>query len=115
LSARTYTGGGDGASRGGVDEGTIATEVPHQTQLLGSYPNPFNPSTTIRFDIAEPTFVSLKVFDVLGQEVATLTNEMLQPGSYSKLLDANTLSSGVYLYRMQAGRFSETRKIILTK
>lgn len=95
---------------------TIAsTATPKQTALFGNYPNPFNPTTTIRFDIAQEGFVSLRVFDVLGREVSTLVSEWMEPGSYSRVLDASSFATGVYFYRLQVGRFADTRKLILTK
>jgi hypothetical protein len=101
---------------GGVGQKVAAPGVtPSRTQLVGNSPNPFNPSTTIAFDLADPTFVSLKVYNVLGQEMATLVNETLHPGRYVKVFDATSLSSGVYFYRMSAGTFVETRKLMLSK
>lgn len=88
---------------------------PKRTQLLGNYPNPFNPSTTIKFDLSETGVVSLKVFDILGKEVSTLANEKLGAGSYSRFFDASKLSSGVYFYRLKTGNFTGTRKLVLTK
>ena len=83
--------------------------------LNQNYPNPFNPTTTIKFQIPTSGFVSLKVFDLLGREVATLVNEELQPGSYERVFDANGMRSGVYLCRLQAGNLQLTKKLILIK
>lgn len=80
-----------------------------------NYPNPFNPSTTISFSIPEKSFVTLKVYDILGKEVAVLVNEELQSGSFEKTFDASSLASGVYIYRLQAGGITELRKMMLTK
>jgi hypothetical protein len=88
---------------------------PATTRLVGNYPNPFNPTTRIRFDIAEEGFVSLRVFDVLGREVSTLVSKWMLPGSYSEILDLRSLATSVYLYRLQAGRLVDTGKLILTK
>lgn len=90
-------------------------QLPSKFQLQQNYPNPFNPSTTIRFDIAERTHIALKVFDVLGREVETLVNEQKEAGRYSIPFDASKLASGVYLYRIKAGNFVETRKLVLLK
>lgn len=93
--------------------------VPERFLLEQNYPNPFNPSTTIRFGIpaglsgAEPAM--LTVFDVVGREVATLVNEKLSPGTYSVQFETHGLSSGIYFYRLTAGKFIDTKKMILTK
>jgi hypothetical protein len=93
----------------------ITTTIPTTFELLQNYPNPFNPETKIKFQI--PTFseVTLKVFDLLGREVATLVNERLQPGSYETTFDGKDLSSGVYLYRLSAGSFVEAKKFLLLR
>ncbi|MHB8336102.1 MAG: T9SS type A sorting domain-containing protein [Ignavibacteriaceae bacterium] len=83
--------------------------------LEQNYPNPFNPVTTINYTVAAKDFVSIKVYDVLGNEIATLVNEEKSAGSYSVNFNASKLSSGVYFYRMQAGNFAETKKLILMK
>ena len=96
--------------------------IPSEFRLEQNYPNPFNPETTIKYTIPASlnpskggTLVSLKVFDLLGGEVATLVNEYQQAGSYVKTLHATSLPSGVYFYRLQAGSFSETKKMLLIK
>ncbi len=88
---------------------------PLNFSLDQNYPNPFNPTTTIKFNIAENSFVSLKVFDILGNEVADLLNETKDAGLYEINFNANNLSSGVYFYRLQAGSFTELRKMNLLK
>jgi hypothetical protein len=95
--------------------GEKAVEKVAEYRLAQNYPNPFNPSTTISFDISEKTFVSLKVYDVHGREMATLVNEELSAGSHLRRWDAVSMRSGVYFYRLQAGIFTETRKLILLK
>ena len=85
-----------------------------------NYPNPFNPSTTINFSLAVDSKVSLKIFDVLGQEVATLINGQMAAGSQKVSFDASSLNSGVYFYRIDASgvdgqKFSSVKKMILTK
>jgi len=89
--------------------------VPLEFALYASYPNPFNPTTTIRYDVKESGLVSLKVFDLLGREVATLVHDIVPAGSYSINWDAGDLPSGLYLCRMEAERFVETRKMVLLK
>jgi hypothetical protein len=88
---------------------------PIKFELHQNYPNPFNPSTTIQFDIPKAAFVTLKVYNVLGQEVATLVNEKREAGRYEVEFDGSKLTSGVYFYRLQAGSFVQTRKMILLK
>ncbi len=88
---------------------------PDQYYLHQNYPNPFNPSTTIRFSVRKNGHTSLRVFDVLGREVATLVNETKPAGTYDVKFNANHLSSGVYFYRLQVGSFIETKKMMLIK
>lgn len=92
-------------------------DVPQTSELYQNYPNPFNPKTKIGFRVSGSgdTYVSLKVFDVLGQEVATLVSEQMMPGSYERTFEGNGLGSGVYFYRLQAGAFTETRKLLLLR
>jgi len=83
--------------------------------LFENYPNPFNPSTRIGFQIADYGMVRLKVYDVLGREVATLLNEAKQPGVYTLQFDGNKLSSGVYFYQLDIGGLVATRRMVLTR
>lgn len=94
----------------GVDDSR--TSSPERFALEQNYPNPFNPSTKIRFEVPGSGFMSLKVFDLLGQEVATLVNEELKPGSYEVTWDASGMASGVYFYRLTTGTFTETKKLV---
>jgi hypothetical protein len=80
-----------------------------------NYPNPFNPSTAIKYRIPEISFVTLKVYDVLGNEITTLINEEKPIGSYEVEFDATGLTSGIYFYKLHAGSFVETKKMILMK
>jgi hypothetical protein len=89
--------------------------VPHEYQLYNNYPNPFNPSTTIRYSLKQDGVVTLKVYDVLGREVTTLVNEPQKAGSYSVLFDAKQLASGTYFYTIRAGSFVKTEKMMLLK
>jgi len=91
--------------------------IPTEYALYQNYPNPFNPSTVISYQLPNAGNVSLKVFDVLGREVATLVNEVQQAGEYNVQLSAENyhLSSGVYIYRINAGKFSEEKKLLLLK
>ena len=83
--------------------------------LRQNYPNPFNPATSIKFSIAKTEHVILKVYDILGNEVATLVNDIREPGDYSLSFNGNKLSSGIYIYKLTAGTFSAVKKMILTK
>ncbi len=101
------------------------SNMPNEFSLAQNYPNPFNPSTKINFSIPQASFVNLKVYDILGNEVVTLVNEEKPTGSYEVNFsakggsasdgNANSLSSGVYFYKLQAGSFVETRKMLLLK
>jgi hypothetical protein len=91
------------------------TLTPSLLILHSAYPNPFNPSTTISFSLPSRSYVLLKVFDIMGQEVTTLVNEELPAGNYYRQWDASNISSGVYFYRLQSGSFIETKKIILLR
>lgn len=94
------------------DQGKHLTQT---LELYQNYPNPFNPSTTIRFDIPVPGIVSLRLYNILGQEVATLMNEAKQEGSYEVVLDATQLTSGVYFYQLKTRNFTQTKKLILLR
>lgn len=89
--------------------------LPAAYSLSQNYPNPFNPSTTIRFALPKSSFVVLKVFNLLGQELETLVNEKLSAGEFEVNWNANALPSGVYLYRIQAADFIDSKKLVLIK
>jgi hypothetical protein len=91
------------------------TPLPEKFNLYQNYPNPFNPSTNIRFEIPERANVLIKVYNILGKEMATLVNEQKEAGLYEINYDASKLSSGVYICSIQAGDFFESRKMILMK
>jgi uncharacterized protein (TIGR02145 family) len=88
---------------------------PAKFELSNAYPNPWNPSTTIRFQVPVNILVTIKMFDAVGREVATLINEIKPAGSYEVILNGRNLASGVYYYQMKAGSFLETKKFILIK
>jgi hypothetical protein len=94
---------------------TINRGSPLAFKLLQNYPNPFNPVTTIDYALSSTVLVILKVYDLLGQEVATLVNGIEDPGYKSVSLDASKLSSGIYFYRLQAGGYTEVKKLVLLK
>jgi flagellar hook assembly protein FlgD len=90
------------------------------TSLKGCYPNPFNPTTTISFSIKEKTPVELIIYNILGQKVRTLVNQPLEPGEHSIVWNGTdnkgrSVASGIYFYRMKAGNYSETKKMVLKK
>jgi hypothetical protein len=86
------------------------------TFLLGqNYPNPFNPTTVIKYQLPKSRHVTLKVYDIIGKEVAVLVDEQKNAGSYQVTLNDFRLASGVYLYQLKAGNFVETKKLILLK
>lgn len=87
--------------------------APLQFRLFESYPNPFNPSTTIGYSLPDQGYVTLRVYDVLGKEIATLVNEEKPAGEYSVVWNAENFSSGVYYYRLSVGSFTQTRKMLL--
>jgi polyhydroxybutyrate depolymerase len=89
--------------------------IPNNFNLFQNYPNPFNPVTTIRFEVPNSSFINIKVYDVLGNEIATLVNEEKSIGNYEVQFDATKLTSGIYFYKLQAGSFIETKKMVLMK
>ncbi len=105
---RTYLQSWALPAQGGAD-------VPETTALIGNYPNPFNPSTRIRYRVAAPAEVTLKVFDLLGRQVRTLVSGYQSAGEYTATFDATDLSSGIYLYRLEAGSVVQTRRMVLVK
>jgi len=104
---------------------TIGSEIPSIYSLYQNYPNPFNPTTKIKFDIPTPLsfphapsgnpLIRLKIYDILGKEIATLVKESLQPGSYEVTFDGNNLPSGIYFYKLETNNFVQTKKLILLK
>lgn len=94
---------------------TPVNSVADNYTLSQNYPNPFNPTTNIKFAIPQNGFVTLKVYNMLGKEVATLVNSNLSAGSYNFDFNASNLSSGIYFYKLEAGNFAETKKMMLVK
>jgi len=96
---------------------SVGEEVrhPQSVELLQNYPNPFNPSTNFEFQIAKSAFVSLKAYDLLGREVATVVNEERSPGSYQVQFDASALTSGVYFYRLSVGMVTVAKRMVLIR
>jgi hypothetical protein len=117
---------GDGIVDGVVvpSDNEIVTDVqkiwesplaPIDFALYQNYPNPFNPSTTIEFALPKSSYVTLRVYDLLGRQMSQLVNQNLSPGTYTRQWDAHDLASGVYFYRLSAGDFIETKKLILLR
>ena len=97
----------------GIEE--EATELPNEFLLAQNYPNPYNPQTTILYKVSEPTLVKIIVYDILGKELRTLVSEQKNAGSYKIIFEGEGLPSGIYLYRIQAGNFIDTKKMILIR
>lgn len=102
-------------TNGGVSVQNISTEIPSSYSLSQNYPNPFNPETKIKFQIKDSRFVTLKIYDLLGREVAILVNEVLKPGTYEVDWNASECPSGVYFYRLEAGEYTDVKKMSLLK
>jgi hypothetical protein len=96
----------------GVDK---ESQQPITFELEQNYPNPFNPSTTVQYSLPKLSKVKIILFNLLGQEVATLVNEEKSSGNYKVNFDASNLPSGVYFYQLKAGNFIQTKKMILLK
>jgi len=92
-----------------------APEVPRSFSLAQNYPNPFNPTTGVRFQVPGVSDVKLVVYDLLGREVAVLVNEKKAPGTYKVSFDASGLASGVYIYRLTAGSFTQAKQMLVVK
>lgn len=107
----------DGVTYGSITLGInqISNEVPSYHKLEQNYPNPFNPSTTIRFSVSNTEDVKLIVYDQLGNEIRSLVDEKMNPGSYEYRFINNNLSSGVYYYKLTAGSFHQTKRMVLVK
>jgi hypothetical protein len=107
--------------RNGAPENTTSADkladhlAVHVFSLRQNYPNPFNPSTTFSFDLPNRIFVSLNIFDVAGRDVSKIVSEELSAGEHTVVWNAINVPSGVYFYRMQAGSFTETRKLLLLR
>ena len=101
------------SSVSGIDDSE--NHIPGTYVLYQSYPNPFNPTTTIKYSLPNSDIVNLKVFDILGREVAVLVNEYKPAGTYAAEFNASEFASGVYFYQLQSGNFVETKKMVLMK
>jgi photosystem II stability/assembly factor-like uncharacterized protein len=93
----------------------VSTEIPREFKLMQNYPNPFNPTTNIKYKIAKSGLVTIKVYNILGKEIQTLVNEKQETGTYEVTFYGNNLASGIYFYKLQAGDFTQTRKMLMIK
>jgi hypothetical protein len=93
----------------------ISSIVPDKFDLYQNYPNPFNPVTKIKYQVPASEFVKLVIYDILGREIKTLVNNKLEAGVYEYEFDASNLNSGVYFYRLQAGNYTNVKKMMLIK
>jgi len=93
----------------------LGTEIPGSYFLHQNYPNPFNPLTNIKFEIPKSSSVKISVFDISGKEIETLVNQNLKPGAYETSWNASKFSSGIYFCKIQAGEFTQTKKMVLVK
>lgn len=105
--------GGIGFDTGVIEE--VETAMPSDFKLFQNYPNPFNPTTTIRFLLPKPSHVTLKIYNIFGQNIETIINEEWPAGNYEVVWNAERLTSGIYLCRLEAGKFVEMKKLILQK
>src|SRR4030095_1512086 len=124
--SNVYITGESGGNGSGLDIVTLkysqltvvnlrSGEIPTNYSLSQNYPNPFNPVTRIKFQIPHQGNVHLAIYDIMGKEMEVIVNENLQPGTYEIEWNATNFASGVYYYRITAGDFSETKKLILIK
>ena len=102
------------SSTTGISE-NAANLTPKMFSLSQNYPDPFNPTTTISFSLPSQSFVSLKVYDIIGREVATIISGEMSAGTYSRQWNATKMSSGIYFYRLQSGSYTQTKKLVLLK
>jgi len=91
------------------------TSIEFDYKLYDNYPNPFNPSTSIKYSVPNTSDVKLEVFNLIGEKISTLVNEVKQPGTYEVTFSAGNLSSGVYFYKISANEFSDVKKLMLLK
>jgi hypothetical protein len=95
--------------------GNAVNQLPRNYSLSQNYPNPFNPTTNISYQLPASSFTTLKVYDLLGREIATLVNEQKSAGTHTATFNAAALSSGMYFYQIKAGSFTETKKLVILK
>ena len=96
-------------------EGNLLNQIPDQFELYNNFPNPFNPVTTIKYQVPELSFLTLKIYDVLGNEITALVNEEKPVGEFELKFDGTSLTSGIYFYQLSSGIYKQTKKMILLK
>ena len=104
----------ESANKSGVAKITVEN-IAQKYDLGQNYPNPFNPETKIKFVIGSEEFVTLTVYNIIGQEIETIISGNMEPGEYEVTFDGSNLSNGVYLYKLTAGSFTETKRMVLMK
>jgi Secretion system C-terminal sorting domain len=95
--------------------GDVQYQIPTTYELSQNFPNPFNPSTTINYQLPQTGHVTLKIYDILGKEIATVINEQKNPGKYAVHFDASRLASGVYIYQIRVNDYLSSKKMMLLK
>jgi len=110
-----YENSQNGTSNSNKMTSKAEKEIVTEYKLFNNYPNPFNPTTIIAFELPEQTIVTLKVYDILGREVAVLVNEKLESGKHEVEFRADNLASGLYIYNLTAGNYSQSHKMLLLK
>ena len=93
----------------------LSQKIVKQFYLNQNYPNPFNPTTSIDYYVPKTSFITIKLFDILGRYITTLVNEVKKPGNYTIEFNARQLTSGIYFYKMQSSDFEQTKKLVLIK
>ena len=112
---RTVSGDPGGEDEGGDRPGSSMSEIPTVFDLKQNFPNPFNPSTNIQYDLPKDVFVSIKVYDMAGREMAVLVNNFRNAGRYLVAFNGSQLASGIYFYTIKAGNFESTKRMVLIK
>lgn len=102
-------------SRFGLNSDESNKTIPKEYHLHQNFPNPFNPTTTIRYDLPKDGLVQLEVFDILGRKITTLVNTRQSAGRYDINFDASNLASGIYIYKLQSGEYNSSKKMIFLK
>jgi hypothetical protein len=100
---------------GPTNENGLITEIPKEYNMYQNYPNPFNPTTKIKFDVPKLSFVTLKIYDITGHEVATLANQQMEAGVFQFGWDASNFASGIYFARLDAGSYKHIIKMLMIK
>jgi hypothetical protein len=111
----SFTSAGSAEAARATDEAAVGNDVATSIALHNNYPNPFNPSTTISFDVPQETNIKLAVYDLLGNKVMDVASGTVEAGTHNYTIDASELPSGMYLYRIEAPGFVQTKRMTLLK